>query len=684
MADSMHPRITRNHSCFSCQQRKVRCDGQQPCSSCRRNRIECVPGRRTKPSMHRREAGRAAAAAAASERLVRRLRCCEEALKAHGIQVDDEQPGETASRELLLPSRTPPQGQMIVRPAGSRYVENWLWKGLSDELQDPEVLDADEESQFDLEQPESEPLSLFGDARYIDLQGLHPPAPQLFQLWQIYLNNVNPIVKLFHSQTMQRMVLDAAADLANVSRSTEALLFAIYTAAVTSTDEETCMRLLGESRAALLSRFSRATKQALTNAEFLRSTNIFTLQALTLYLLATRHTYEPHTLWLFTGIASRTARAMGLHREASLRGFSVFDQENRRRLWWQILILDSRSAQLSGVAVNPDSYLFWDTRCPLNLNDSDLVPSMRELPAEYDGPTEMLFCRIRFEVGECMRKLKALEHRHAAEASSAVRLAEESQLIDELEGRLEERYLKKCDPSIPFHLLALYLGRSSVCQMRLSLHTRQWYSSRGSALSAAERDQVFGLGLEIIGYDNLAYSNKALQPYRWHVAMAFPFEALILVLTELLARFEGDLVRLAWERVNQLYADHPEIITAARTNTLVSALVSLTTRAWDKLSSVTHSSSSSSHLLQHATEPASVAKLRSIRRDWRPSSSPSAQVSPVLDEHLSPDATVAAVRDTGGDLVLSGTAEEPPVDISQIDWNYWQALIEGEGAPFQR
>ncbi|EFQ96767.1 fungal specific transcription factor domain-containing protein [Nannizzia gypsea CBS 118893] len=682
MGDSMHPahpRITRNHSCFSCQQRKVRCDGQQPCSSCRRNRIECVPGRRTKPSMQRREAGRAAAAA--NERLVRRLRCCEEALREHGIQVDDEQTGETASRELLLPPPAPPQGQMIVKSKDSRYVENWLWKGLSDELQDPENLDADEESQFDIEPPESEPLSLFGDSRYIDLHGMHPPAPQLFQLWQVYLNNVNPIVKIFHAQTVQRMVLDAAADLRSVSRSTEALLFAIYTAAVTSTDEETCLRLLAESRVALISRFSKATKQALTNAEFLRSTNIITLQALTLYLLATRHTYEPHTLWLFTGIASRTARAMGLHREASLRGFSVFEQENRRRLWWQILILDSRSAQLSGVAVNPDSYLFWDTRCPLNLNDSDLVPSMRELPAEYDGPTEMLFCRIRFEVGECMRRLKTLEHRHADDGnSSAAHRAEESQLIDELEARLEQRYLKKCDPSIPFHLLALYLGRSSVCQMRLSMHTRQWYSGKGPSLAQAERDQVFSLGLEIIGYDNLAYSHKPLQPYRWHVAMAFPFEALILVLTELLARFEGDLVRQAWERVNQLYADHPEIITAARTNTLVSALVSLTTRAWDKLASTTQNSS---HLLQYAAEPQCISKLRSLRRDRRPSS-PSAQVSPVLDEYLSPAATAAAVRDTGQDLVLSGTTEEPAVDISQIDWSYWQALIEGEGAPFQR
>ncbi|KAM5436479.1 hypothetical protein MferCBS31731_005757 [Microsporum ferrugineum] len=658
-----YPRITRNHSCFSCQQRKVRCDGQQPCSSCRRNGTDCVPGRRTKPSMQRRETK---AAVAARERLMRRLRCCEEALRAHGIQVDDEQTGESAPRELLLPSPAPPQGQMIVKSTDSRYVENWLWKGLTDELQDPEYLDREEEeSQFDTAQ--SQPLSIFDD-RFVEIQALHPPAPQLFQLWQIYLNNVNPIVKLFHSQTVQRMVLDAAADLGNVSRGTEALLFAIYTSAVTSTDEETCQRLLAESRAALISRFSKATKQALTNAEFLRSTNILTLQALTLYLLATRHTYEPHTLWLFTGIASRTARAMGLHREASLRGFSVFEQENRRRLWWQILILDSRSAQLSGVAVSPDSYLFWDTKCPLNLNDSDLVPSMRELPAEYDGPTEMLFCRIRFEVGECMRKLKALEHRHGGQGG-AVRMAEESQLIDELEACLEQRYLKKCDPSIPFHLLAIYLGRSSVCQMRLSTHNRQRYSDQGpAALTQAEKDHVFSLGLDIIGYDNLAYSNRSLQPYRWHIAMAFPFEALILVLTELLARFEGDQVKQAWEKVNQLYLDHPELTTGARSNTLVCALVGLTTRAWDKLVSMTQNQ----HLLQQAVEPPSITRLRNLRR--APSQPPS--VSPMADP---------PAGDVGGDLVVAGADAmvPPPVDVSQVDWTYWQALIDGEGS-FQR
>ena len=78
---------------------------------------------------------------------------------------------------------------------------------------------------------------------------------------------------------------------------------------------------------------------------------------------------------------------MGLHRERSLRGLSPFDTEIRRRLCWQILIMDSRSAQLSGAAIDAHFHLFWDTKRPLNVNDIDLSPSMSELLSEHDGLT---------------------------------------------------------------------------------------------------------------------------------------------------------------------------------------------------------------------------------------------------------------------------------------------------------
>jgi hypothetical protein len=114
---------------------------------------------------------------------------------------------------------------------------------------------------------------------------LHPETPQIFQLWQIYLNNVNPIVKLLHAPSTQQLILEAASDLDHISRPMEALLFSMHLCAIASMNDETSRRVLGASRSDLMAKFSRAAEQALINANFLRSTNILLLQALSLYLV---------------------------------------------------------------------------------------------------------------------------------------------------------------------------------------------------------------------------------------------------------------------------------------------------------------------------------------------------------------------------------------------------------------
>lgn len=52
--------LTRGHSCVLCQQRKVRCDQQKPCSNCIRAQVECKvvapqPARRRKKKLHERD-----------------------------------------------------------------------------------------------------------------------------------------------------------------------------------------------------------------------------------------------------------------------------------------------------------------------------------------------------------------------------------------------------------------------------------------------------------------------------------------------------------------------------------------------------------------------------------------------------------------------------------------------------
>lgn len=47
------------------------------------------------------------------------------------------------------------------------------------------------------------------------------------------------------------------------------------------------------------------------------------------------------------GIAVRIAQTLGLHEECFNKEFSPFEAEMRRRLWWQIVLFDSRMGEMA-------------------------------------------------------------------------------------------------------------------------------------------------------------------------------------------------------------------------------------------------------------------------------------------------------------------------------------------------
>lgn len=65
----------------------------------------------------------------------------------------------------------------------------------------------------------------------------------------------------------------------------QALMFAIYFAAITSLTPDECMIQFGEQKDDLLKRYRFGTEQALAHAELLNSMEMVTLQALVIYLV---------------------------------------------------------------------------------------------------------------------------------------------------------------------------------------------------------------------------------------------------------------------------------------------------------------------------------------------------------------------------------------------------------------
>ena len=134
---------------------------------------------------------------------------------------------------------------------------------------------------------ENDDQLLFGSRRTtVDLSTLHPDPVQIFRLWQIYLDNVNPLLKVTHTSSLQGRIIEAASNVTNMNPTLEALMFSIYCMSVLSLIVEDCQTLFGFSKGELLMRYQFGCQQALFKCGFLRSSDRDCLTALYLYLVS--------------------------------------------------------------------------------------------------------------------------------------------------------------------------------------------------------------------------------------------------------------------------------------------------------------------------------------------------------------------------------------------------------------
>ena len=133
---------------------------------------------------------------------------------------------------------------------------------------------------------ESDDLLLFGSRRTnVDFSTLHPDPVQIFRLWQVYLDNVNPLLKVTHTPSLQGRIIEAASNVTNINTSLGALMFSIYCMSILSLAAEDCQTMFGSSKQDLLIRYQLGCQQALLNCGFLRTNDRDCLTALYLYLV---------------------------------------------------------------------------------------------------------------------------------------------------------------------------------------------------------------------------------------------------------------------------------------------------------------------------------------------------------------------------------------------------------------
>ncbi|OTA90716.1 hypothetical protein M434DRAFT_397806 [Hypoxylon sp. CO27-5] len=444
------------------------------------------------------------------------------------------QPGDSGGPALKSPAGEVNKsfGRLVLNEKGkTRYVSSAFWSKINDEINrlrsETEMLsDEDSEGSDDGSSPGT--LNPYPDqidhhgfvlgysSSDVDLRKLHPLPSQIPFIWQVYQENVDPLVKILHVPSMSKIIRELRSNMNEISPGMEALMFAIYYASITSMEEDEVKINFGAEKGQLINKYRFATEQALAKANFLVTSELVVLQAFTLFLVLVRRYDDTRFAWTLTGLAIRISQSLGIHREGTkFDDLSPFDVEIRRRLWWAICILDLRSAEDQGTELTIAERTF-DTQFPLNINDTDISPEMTEFPEEKIGPTDMTFCLIRYEICALSRKIHFATNGMAPCRSRSTE-AERDEMLLACYERIEKKYLKSCgdkDTDV-LHWVAAMIARLIMAKMSLIIYQPMLLHSTGQELNGDIRHRLFMASLEVVEYTKVLNSEPRCRQWRW-------------------------------------------------------------------------------------------------------------------------------------------------------------------------
>ncbi|KAL3299634.1 fungal specific transcription factor domain-containing protein [Colletotrichum asianum] len=556
-------------ACVFCHQRKIKCDRKSPCANCIKADQPCIPSTRAPAGAGRRRV---------VKDLLERLNQCESLLSQVAPRDVEGRPFTSETPPAFEEARKQPDqrptGKIVVDEGRRTFMDSPLRSNVVDYLQFSKLSlnDQPDESTGASNTPSVANTTEDGslDSREsMDFDILALGAVEMLRLWQVFLERVNPMTKVIHVPSLEPLVFEAATDHGNVAPDFEALLCSINVLAILALSEAESEQILNVPKNAALRKASLALKKAVSKVDFLRKYNLTILQCLVLYLVSLQGQFDRHASWILTGMLVRIAQRMGLHRDGELIGLTPFETEMRRRIWWQIIMLETKYAVLAGFC---DTLLppNWDTRLPSNLNDADLLPGSLEPLRSRESATEMAFCLMLYESRHFFCENPVPEFESVvlgqgdlnADRSKAIEgpqsLDKYRVIVDQLEERLivaEKRY---CNPTIGgIHVLACKLRPLVAQRMRdMIAHAREPWKEDADSLAGQQslfRLWVIHFESDLNWYDNID------DRFRWYPKLHLQADAFFVMIELLQWQPVGTLVDRAWKAIDRVYFYHPEL-----------------------------------------------------------------------------------------------------------------------------
>ncbi|ROW15896.1 hypothetical protein VPNG_02619 [Cytospora leucostoma] len=441
-------------NCASCRDRKLKCDKLDPCTNCTSSGLVCMPvyrprlprgrhaaacGRRNSssstPILDRTSTGRdqlpdaGAALAAENKKLMERLQWVETRVKeissfkgeGGGTNLAHQEPAvdltEPEGNTVLARTTPSASNTSLLSPKGE--TAHGTGNGLEDQ-NNLSIIDNPPDFTFgdfytggmeDLNQVDFDfdggllalgfhgPPVLHAAVTQVSLLPQNSQAASV-QLCQVYIDNIDPIIKILHRPSLSRWMMhgERYLDYPEGHDTPEVLRAAVcYSASVSMTDES-CQAIFKIDKFNLVKACRTDCETAISKSALLTSRDITVLQAFVLYLTAKRTEDHTTAVWALFALVVRIAKSLGLHQDVD-EGDSFFNQQMRKRLWLTICLLDLQVslAQLSEPLVSHDEVAS-ALAVVRNINDSDFGPTTRHPLHDREGLTDITFALITYRV----------------------------------------------------------------------------------------------------------------------------------------------------------------------------------------------------------------------------------------------------------------------------------------------
>ncbi|OGM49421.1 hypothetical protein ABOM_003494 [Aspergillus bombycis] len=382
------------------------------------------------------------------------------------------------------------------------------------------------------------------------LRKFYPPAGKALLLWKFFQQNVSPLVPILHRPTASKLIRDAYESPDSQFQDSEALILVIYLAAVISMTEDQCLGNLGVCRATCIKNFRFAVEQALSRAGLLYTDSFILLQAAVLYVTCIRREDAPKFTFSMTSIIVRLAQGLGLHRDGTLFGLSLFETEMRRRLWWHIYILDLRASEDHGIVRQINSDMF-DTHLPSNLNDEDIVPELDTIPQQNDGFTDVTFLRVRCEISVAFSH-DAIHNVDATVTLSNTKLSSKDS-FHQTRQYIDKKYLSKCNLSVPIQWVCATASRLILAKYWIMTRYALANSGSPSVSTCLDRSQLLVLSLKALKYSHLLENHVYTSGWAWLFRSYIQWHAASFILSELCVLPRSAMTDQAWAIVSVVF-----------------------------------------------------------------------------------------------------------------------------------